>query len=134
MAQNGFKTGDLIGHYEVINELGRGGMGVVYRAHEPSLNRTVALKVLPKELSADESFRARFEREAHVLASLNHPNISAIYDMAEDQGTHFLVLELAEGEDLAGRLSRGPVSVEDAFPLALQIAEALEAAHEQLRT
>ena len=104
-------------------------MGEVYRAEDTKLGREVAIKVLPAEFTEDPERFARFEREAHVLASLNHPNIAAIYDLAEDQGTHFLVLELAEGEDLAARLSRGPVPVEEALPLALQIAEALEAAH-----
>ncbi len=98
-------------------------MGEVYRAEDTKLGREVAIKVLPEAFTSDPERFARFEREAHVLASLNHPNIGAIHDLAEDQGTHFLVLELAEGEDLAARLSRGPIPIEDALPLALQIAE-----------
>jgi serine/threonine-protein kinase len=106
-------------------------MGEVYRAEDTNLKREVAIKVLPEAFVQDPERFARFEREAHVLASLNHPNIAAIHDLAEDQGAHFLVLELVEGEDLAGLLSRGPVPVEKALLLALQIAQALEAAHDK---
>ena len=106
-------------------------MGAVYRAEDTKLGREVAIKVLPEAFSEDPERFAHFEREAHLLASLNHPNIAAIYDLAEDQGTHFLVLELAEGEDLAARLARGPIPMEDALPFALQIAEALEVAHDK---
>ena len=94
-------------------------MGEVYRAEDTKLGREVAIKVLPEAFTEDPERFARFEREAHVLASLNHPSIAAIYDLSEDDDTHFLVLELAEGEDLAVRLSRGPIPVEDALPLAL---------------
>ena len=121
--------GQTLSQFKITAKLGEGGMGEVYRAEDTKLGREVAIKVLPKAFIADPERFARFEREAHVLASLNHPNIAAIYDLAEDQGTHFLVLELAEGEDLATRLSRGPIAVADALPLALQIAEAMEAAH-----
>ena len=106
-------------------------MEEVYRAEDTNLKREVAIKVLPEAFVQDPERFARFEREAHVLASLNHPNIGAIHDLAEDQGTHFLVLELAEGEDLAARLARGPISLGEALPFALQIAEALEAAHDK---
>ncbi|MEJ2086212.1 MAG: protein kinase, partial [Acidobacteriota bacterium] len=95
------------------------------------LGRDVAIKVLPEAFSEDPERFARFEREAQLLAHLNHPNIAAIYDLAEDKGTHFLVLELVEGEDLATRLSRGPIETEDALALALQIAGALEVAHDK---
>ncbi len=121
--------GRTLSHFKITAKLGEGGMGEVYSAEDTKLGRDVAIKVLPEAFTEDPERFARFEREAHVLASLNHPNIAAIYDLAEDQGTHFLVLELAEGEDLAARLSRGPVPVEEALPLALQIAEGMEAAH-----
>ena len=123
--------GRTLSHFKITAKLGEGGMGQVYRAEDSKLGREVAIKVLPEAFAADEERLARFEREARVLATLNHPNIAAIYDLAEDGGTHFLVLELAEGEDLAARLSRGPIPVKSALPQALQIAEALEAAHEK---
>jgi serine/threonine-protein kinase len=123
--------GQTLSHFKITAKLGEGGMGEVYRAEDTKLGREVAIKVLPKAFTEDPERFARFQREAHVLASLNHPNIAAIYDLAEDQGIHFLVLELAEGEDLATRLSPGPIAVADALPLALQIAEAMEAAHEK---
>jgi Tol biopolymer transport system component len=123
--------GQTLSHFRITAKLGEGGMGEVYRAEDTNLKREVAIKVLPEAFVQDPERFARFEREAHVLASLNHPNIAAIHDLAEDQGTHFLVLELVEGEDLATRLARGPIPVEDALPLALQIAEGLEAAHKQ---
>ena len=125
------EPGSTLGQYEIVSSLGAGGMGEVYRAKDTKLGREVALKFLPKEFTRDAERLARFEREAHVLASLNHPNIAAIHDLAEDHGTHFLVLELVEGEDLAERLSRGPIPIEDALPLALQITDALEGAHEK---
>jgi serine/threonine protein kinase len=123
--------GQTLTHFKITAKLGEGGMGEVYRADDTKLKREVAIKVLPEAFVQDPGRFARFEREAHVLASLNHPNIAAIYDLEEDQGVHFLVLELVEGEDLATRLARGAVAIEDALPLALQIAEGLEAAHEQ---
>jgi len=123
--------GQTLSHFKITAKLGEGGMGEVYRAEDTNLGREVAIKVLPKAFTEDPERFARFEREAHVLASLNHPNIAAIYDLVEDQGIHFLVLELAKGEDLATRLSSRPIAVADALPLALQIAEAMEAAHEK---
>jgi serine/threonine protein kinase len=123
--------GRTLSHFKITAKLGEGGMGEVYRAEDSKLGREVAIKVLPEAFTADEERLERFEREARVLATLNHPNIAAIYDLAEDGGIRFLVLELAEGEDLAAHLSRGPISVESALPLALQIAEALEAAHKK---
>jgi hypothetical protein len=125
------EAGSTLAHYEVSAPLGEGGMGEVYRAEDTKLGREVAIKVLPQAFTKDPERFARFEREARVLASLNHPNIGAIYDLAEDEGTHFLVLELAEGEDLAVRLSRGSIPVGDALAHALQMAQALEAAHEK---
>jgi serine/threonine-protein kinase len=123
--------GRTLSHFKITAKLGEGGMGQVYRAEDSKLGREVAIKVLPEAFTADEERLDRFEREARVLATLNHPNIAAIYDLAEDGGTHFLVLELAEGEDLAERIARGPILPNEALPIALRIAEALEAAHER---
>ena len=123
--------GTTLSHFKITAKLGEGGMGEVYRAEDTKLGREVAIKVLPAAFTQDPERFARFEREAHVLASLNHPNIAAIYDLAEDDGIHFLVLELAEGEDLAACLAHGPIPVKEALPLALQLAEALEAAHDK---
>ena len=106
-------------------------MGEVWRARDSKLGREVAIKTLPEEFAKDEERLARFEREAKLLASLNHPNIAAIYGLEEDNGTRFLVLELVEGDTLAERLKRGAIAVEESLKLALQIAEALEAAHEK---
>jgi serine/threonine protein kinase len=123
--------GKTLGHYEIAAPLGRGGMGEVYQAKDRKLGRDVAIKVLPEEFAGDADRVARFEREAKLLASLNHPNIAAIYGLEESDGTDFLVLELVEGETLADRLKGGPIPVEEALKLALQIADALEAAHDK---
>src|SRR5262249_9054538 len=123
--------GTRLGSYEVTALLGKGGMGEVYRARDTNLKGEVAIKILPDEFSRDASRLSRFQREAEVLASLNHPNIAAIYDLEEAGETRFLVLELVEGETLAERIQRGPIPVEEALELALHIAEALEAAHEK---
>ncbi len=120
-----------LGHYQIISEIGKGGMGEVYQAKDQKLGRDVAIKVLPEEFARDADRVARFQREAKVLASLNHPNIAAIHGLEESGGTNFLVLELVEGETLAERLKRGPIAIEESLKLALQIAEALEAAHEK---
>ena len=120
-----------LGHYEIESLLGAGGMGEVYRARDIKLGRSVAVKVLPEAFANDSDRLPRFEREAKVLASLNHPNIAALYGMEESGGIHFLAMELIEGETLAERLRRGPLPVEDAIKIAHQIAEALEAAHEK---
>jgi serine/threonine protein kinase len=123
--------GKTIGNYKIVDKLGAGGMGEVYRAHDSRLGRDVAVKVLPEAFSSDAERLARFEREAKVLAGLSHPNVGSIFGIEESGGTTFLVLELVEGEDLAARLARGPMVVEEVVEVALQIAEALEAAHEQ---
>ncbi len=123
--------GKTLGHYQITSQLGKGGMGEVYQAKDSKLGRDVAIKVLPDEFAKDADRVARFQREAKLLASLNHPNIAAIYGLEESSGTNFLVLELVEGETLADRIKAGPVPVEEALKLALQIAEALEAAHEK---
>jgi serine/threonine protein kinase len=122
--------GDKLTHYEITAEIGKGGMGEVYQAKDTKLGRDVAVKVLPEEFALDKDRVARFQREAKLLASLNHPNIAAIYGLEESEGTHFLVMELIEGETLKDRLKSGPIPVEEALKLALQMAEALEAAHE----
>jgi eukaryotic-like serine/threonine-protein kinase len=123
--------GKTLAHYEITNQLGKGGMGEVYQAKDQKLGRDVAIKVLPEEFAKDADRVARFQREAKLLASLNHPNIAAIHGLEEASGTNFLVLELVEGQTLADRIKAGPVPVEEALKLALQIAEALEAAHEK---
>jgi hypothetical protein len=123
--------GKTLGHYEITSRLGKGGMGEVYQAKDQKLGRNVAIKVLPEEFAKDADRVARFQREAKLLASLNHPNIAAIHGLEESGGTNFLVLELVEGDTLADRIKAGPVSVEESLKLALQIAEALEAAHEK---
>jgi eukaryotic-like serine/threonine-protein kinase len=123
--------GQTLSHYTITGTLGAGAMGEVYRARDMTLNREVAIKVLPAEVAGNAVRIARFRREAHVLASLNHPNIAGIYGFEEDDGIAFLVLELVEGEDLAERLRHGPVPVREALEIAKQIAEALESAHER---
>jgi eukaryotic-like serine/threonine-protein kinase len=123
-------AGFRLGPYEVIGLIGAGGMGEVYRARDARLNREVALKILPAAFVSDGDRLARFRREAQVLASLNHPNIAAIYGFEEAGETHALVLELVEGETLADRVAHGRIPVAEALPLAKQIAEALEAAHD----
>jgi serine/threonine protein kinase len=123
--------GKTIAHYEITSQLGKGGMGEVYKAKDQKLGRDVAIKVLPEESAKDADRVARFQREAKLLASLNHPNIAAIHGLEESDGIQFLVLELVEGETLADQLKRGPIPVEESLKLALQIAEALEAAREK---
>ena len=113
-----------------VAKIGEGGMGEVYRARDTQLNREVALKILPDAFATDPERLARFKREAQILASLNHPNIAAIYGIEEAEGTRALVLELVEGPTLADRIAHGAMPVEDALPIARQIADALEAAHE----
>jgi serine/threonine protein kinase/Tol biopolymer transport system component len=117
--------------YEVVSALGAGGMGEVYRARDTRLKRDVALKILPESFASDADRLVRFQREAEVLASLNHPNIAAIYGLEDSNGTRALVMELVDGETLADRIGRGPIPIDEALPIAKQIAEALEAAHEQ---
>ena len=123
--------GSRLGPYEITGAIGAGGMGEVFRARDTKLNRDVAIKVLPAELAEDRERVARFRREAQVLASLNHPNIAAIYGLEESGGVVALALELVEGEDLAERLKRGPIPVDEALAIAKQIAEGLEEAHEK---
>ncbi len=123
--------GKTLGHYQITSQIGKGGMGEVFQAKDQVLGREVAIKVLPEEFAKDADRVARFQREAKLLASLNHPNIAAIYGLEESGGTNFLVLELVEGETLADRIRQGPIPVEESLKLGLQITEALEAAHEK---
>ena len=129
--------GSTLAHYRITAALGAGGMGEVWRATDEKLGRDVALKVLPADFAADPERLARFEREAKVLASLNHPNIATLFGLETVSGTDadagkttFLAMELVDGEDLSERIARGPIPIDEAIPIALQIAEALEAAHE----
>jgi serine/threonine protein kinase len=124
-------AGTRLGPYEIVSAIGAGGMGEVYRARDTKLNRDVALKVLPDSFATDPDRLARFQREAQLLASLNHPNIAHIHGLEESGSVHALVMELVEGEDLAQRLTRGAIPINEALPIAKQIAEAVEAAHEQ---
>jgi Tol biopolymer transport system component len=124
-------TGARLGVYEVSALIGEGGMGQVYRARDTTLNRDVALKVLPDLFASDAERLARFTREAQTLAALNHPNIAHIHGLEENGGVRTLVMELVEGDDLSQRIARGPIPLDDALAIARQIAEALEAAHEQ---
>jgi serine/threonine-protein kinase len=124
-------SGTKLGHYQITDLLGKGGMGEVYRARDSKLGREVAIKALPAEFEKDSDRLARFEREARMLAALNHPNIAVIYGLEQSDATRFLVLELIEGDTLADRLKHGAIPVDEALKLALQIAEALEAAHEK---
>ena len=123
--------GQTLSHYRITAALGAGGMGEVYRATDTKLGRDVAIKVLPAEVSQDPERLARFEREAQLLATLNHPNVAAIYGLEEAEGKPFLVLELVEGEELQQRLERGAIPVDEAIEIARQIAEGLEAAHDK---
>ena len=125
------EIGQSLLHYSITEKIGKGGMGEVYRAKDQKLGRDVAIKVLPEEFARDADRVARFQREAKLLASLNHPNIAAIYGLEESGGINFLVLELVQGDTLADQIKRGPIPVEESLKLALQIAEALEAAHEK---
>ena len=123
--------GTRLGIYEITAPIGEGAMGQVYRATDTTLSRQVAIKILPDAFACDSERVARFEREAKTLASLNHPNIAAIYGFEKSTGLHALVMELVEGDDLSQRITKGAIKVDEALSIAKQIAEALEAAHEQ---
>ncbi len=124
------EPGTTLGAYEILERIGEGGMGVVYRAKDGKLGRDVAVKLLSDAVAEDAERLARLQREARILASLNHPGIGAIYSLEESSGTHFLVLELVPGETLAERLARGPLPLREAISLFAQVAEAMETAHE----
>jgi serine/threonine protein kinase len=123
--------GTRLGVYEVIAPIGEGGMGQVYRATDTTLGRQVAIKILPEAFASDPDRMARFEREAKTLGSLNHPHIAAIYGFERSASMHALVMELVEGQDLSQRIAGGAIPLDEALPIAKQIADALEAAHEQ---
>jgi hypothetical protein len=123
--------GQRLGPYEVVAPIGAGGMGEVYQAHDTKLGRDVAIKVLPEAFAHDPERLSRFQREAKMLASLNHPNIATIHGLEQSGDTSYLVMEMVSGETLAERVKSGPVGVEEALKIATQIAEALEAAHEK---
>src|SRR5947207_8891022 len=123
--------GSRVGNYEVLSPLGAGGMGEVYRARDTRLERHVAIKSLPAAFSNDPERRARFEREARLLASLNHAHIAGIYGLEESEGSLYLALEFVDGETLAARLARGPLTVRETLEIGSQIASAIEAAHER---
>src|SRR3984893_1146323 len=121
-------AGTRLGSYELVAQIGAGGMGEVYQAHDTKLGRDVAIKVLPEAFAHDADRLSRFQREAKMLAALNHPNIATIYGLEQSNGTSYLVMELVPGETLQERIRRdGPVPVEEALKIAKQIAEALEA-------
>src|ERR1017187_3899217 len=125
-------AGTKLGSYEVAAQIGAGGMGEVYQAHDTNLGRDVAIKVLPSAFAHDSDRLSRFEREAKLLASLNHPNIATIHGLEESNGTHYLVMELVPRDTLQQRVKReGAVPVEESLTIAKQIAEAFEAAHEK---
>src|SRR3970282_184024 len=123
-------SGTRLGSYHVVALIGAGGMGEVYRAHDTRLNRDVALKVLPEAFARDTQRMARFEREAKLLASLNHPNIAAIYGLEISGSIRALVMELVEGPTLAERIAAGAISLEEALPIAKQVTDAVEYAHD----
>jgi serine/threonine protein kinase len=131
LSQTVLAVGLRVGPYEIVAPLGACAMGEVYRASDTKLNRVVALKVLPERFALDPDRSARFKREAQLLATLNHPNIGAIYGLEESNGAQALVLELVDGSTLADRIALGPISLEEALTIARQIAEAVEAAHEK---
>jgi eukaryotic-like serine/threonine-protein kinase len=124
-------TGMKLGAYEITGAIGAGGMGEVYRARDAKLGRDVALKVLPEAFARDAERMARFQREAKVLASLDHPNIATIYGFEDSNGAHALVMELVEGPTLADRIQQGPIPIDEALRIVKQICEALEYAHER---
>src|ERR1700674_715150 len=124
-------SGTRLGSYEVVAQIGAGGMGEVYQAHDTKLGRDVAIKVLPEAFAHDPDRLSRFQREAKMLASLNHPNIATIYGLEQSEGLHYLVMELVPGQTLAERVSAGALKIEEALKLGGQIAEALEVAHER---
>jgi serine/threonine protein kinase len=125
------KPGTRLGPYEVIAQLGAGGMGEVHRARDTRLGREVALKTLPGTVVADSEQRARFEREARAASSLHHPNICVIHDVGSQDGIDFLVMELLEGETVAERIARGPIPMSEVMQIGMQIADALYCAHKK---
>jgi serine/threonine protein kinase len=125
-----FAVGTNLGPYEILEPIGAGGMGQVFKARDRRLNRTVAVKVLPEHFADNAELKQRFEREAQAIASLNHPNICVVYDVGQaGGGTNYLVMEYLEGETLAKRLEKGPLPIDQALKYAIEIADALDKAH-----
>src|SRR5262245_26702938 len=122
-------AGARLGPYEILASAGAGGMGEVYRAQDTRLDRIVAIKVLTKQISSDPKYQQRFEREARAISSLNHPHVCALYDVGEQDGTAYLVVEYLEGETLADCLIRGALPLDQSLQYAIQIADALDHAH-----
>src|SRR5438876_9900010 len=125
------QVGAKLGVYEILGALGAGGFGAVYKARDTRLNRTVAIKVLSEHVSNNTESRQRFEREAQTIAGLKHPNICVLHDVGQQDGIDFLVMEYIEGETLANRLRRGPLPLDQALKVAIEIADALDKAHRQ---
>ncbi|MGH9364279.1 MAG: serine/threonine-protein kinase, partial [Thermoanaerobaculia bacterium] len=124
-------AGNRLGPYEIVAPIGAGGMGEVYKARDTRLERTVAIKVLPEHLSQNQELRQRFEREAKAISALSHPHICGLFDVGEQEGTSFLVMEFLEGETVADRLGRGRIATEQLLRFAIEIAGALDKAHRQ---
>ena len=127
----GLTAGTRLGPYEIVSQAGAGGMGEVYRARDTRLDRTVAIKVLPDQFSNNPDLKQRFEREARAISSLNHPNICHLYDVGNQDGTEYLLMEYIGGETLAQRIAKGPLPLETLFNVAVEIASALDKAHRQ---
>ena len=125
------EPGRALAHYRIVEPIGKGGMGEVYRARDSKLGRDVAIKVLPEEFSRDRERLDRFRREARLLAQLNHPNIATLHGLEKADGQEFLVMELVEGDTLAARIASGPIPLDETIALFVQIARGLEAAHEK---
>ena len=123
-------AGQTVGHYQFVERIGAGGMGEVYLATDIATGRKAALKLLPSRFTGDPERLRRFEREAHAVVALNHPNIVTVYEVGEDRSTHYIASELIDGETLRQRLERGPMETEEALEVAIQVASALVAAHE----
>ncbi|MFN2386018.1 MAG: serine/threonine-protein kinase, partial [Thermoanaerobaculia bacterium] len=123
--------GARLGPYEILAPLGAGGMGEVYKARDTRLDRTVAIKVLPSHLSENPEVRQRFEREAKTISSLSHPHICGLYDVGQQDGTDYLVMEFLEGETLTDRLAKGPLPIEQTLRYGIEMADALDKAHRQ---
>src|SRR5437660_5789243 len=122
-------SGTRLGPYEIQSALGAGGMGEVYKARDTRLDRTVAIKILPESLATDPQFRDRFDREARTISQLDHPHICALYDVGEQDGAAYLVMQYLEGETLENRLKKGALPLDQALQYAIQIADALDRAH-----